>query len=347
MLFPIVAPFSPHPQIKRAKGFTLVELLVTIAIIAILIGLLLPAVQAAREAARRMQCGNRMKQMGLAISNYHSAFKQLPRAWWLELPPDNAFNGKVWGITILPYIEQQALFEQYDHNTLPVDQLSPANVSLMQTGLPDYICPSSPGSVNSRRYTFSASPIGLPLTATDLAPGDYSPTTGVRGVFGSIAFRAYPPGPREGAMQVHGVFGGDFSVQNTYSGILDGLSNTFLLGERTGGPDIYSGGRVDPVSTANLLQVNGGGWGDLVGGEHWLEGSPQGGLTWVGGVKSTGGPCAINCTSARGHGFHSFHPGGAYFLLADGAVRLFTESVDPTLLGSHITRRNKEVIEDF
>lgn len=320
------------------NGFTLVELLVVIAIIGVLVGLLLPAVQSAREAARRMDCSNRMRQMGLAIANYHSAFGKLPRAWWLETPPSHAFNGGVWSISILPFLEKQSLFEKFDHSRLPVNEFSADNVRLVQTILPAYLCPSSPGDPELRRYSFDGTPGGLPLTASDLAPSDFSPTAGVRGVYAEHAYDPVPPSGREGAMQVVGPFGG--TEDGNYAGILDGLSNTFLLGERTGGNQIYSAGRVDPIATAGLMGLDGGGWGDLLGGEHWVQGSLHSGLS----SPPVGGPCAINCTNARGHGFHSFHVGGSYFLFADGAVKFFTASVDATTFASHITRRNGEVI---
>ena len=325
---------------RRPLAFTLVELLVVIAIIGVMVGLLLPAVQNAREAARRMQCGNRTRQIGLAIHNYHSAFKNLPRALWMEVPP-RAFNGKSWGVAILAFMEQQPLYEQYDHSVLAVDQLSPRNVALIRTPLQDYVCPSAPGAPDQRRYTLNAAPAGLPFTATNIAPTDYTPTTGVRGLYSQHAYSAAPPQAREGALQVVSVlFGG--GQDGSFAGILDGLSNTFLLGERTGGPTIYRGGRIDPVATQNLMGLEGGGWGDVIGGEHWLEGSLHGGLTW----PPQGGPCAINCTNARGFGFHSFHVGGAHFLMADGAVRFVTESVNARVFASQITRRGREVIEE-
>ncbi len=321
---------------KRIRnGFTLVELLVVIAIIAVLVGLLIPAVQAAREAARRMQCSNQVRQMGLAIHNYHSAFRVLPRALWFETPPQS-FNGRPWSVAILPFMEQQALYDEFDLDLVAVDQISPRNVAVIQSVVTGYVCPSTPESADTRRYTFDSSSMGLPFTATDIAPIDYCPTTGVNGEYmrhagidGSIE--------REGALQVVSeVFGG--GQDGNFAGILDGLSHTFMLGERTGGPTVYSAGRIDVVATANLVGVNGGGWGDLVNGEHWFQGSQRSGLSW----PPEDGPCAINCTNARGFGFHSFHVGGSYFLLADGSVNLFTESIEPYLFASMITRRGHE-----
>lgn len=321
----------------KRVAFTLVELLVVIAIIGVLVGLLLPAVQAAREAARRMQCSNRVKQLGLAIHNYHGAFSLLPRAWWFDTPP-KPFNGKPWSVAILPYLEQQAVFEQFDHNVLAVDQLSPGNVALIQTPLADFVCPSAPGSPDQRRYNFNSAAAGLPFTATEIAPSDFTPTTGVRGVYAKHAFGANPPPAREGAMQVVSVlFGG--TQDGRFNGILDGLSHTMLLGERTGGPSIYRGRVIDPIATQFLIGLDGGGWGDLLNGEHWLEGALQGGLAW----PPQGGPCAINCTNARGYGFHSFHSGGAHFLMADGAVQFYPQTIDAKVFASRITRRGGEV----
>jgi prepilin-type N-terminal cleavage/methylation domain-containing protein/prepilin-type processing-associated H-X9-DG protein len=329
-------PTKTFQRIFRG-AFTLVELLVVISIIGLLVALLLPAVQAAREAGRRMQCGNHLRQVGLGIANYHSAFNQLPRAWWLETPP-KAFNGKPWGVAILPFIEQQALYESLDHSVLSADQTSPRNVVACQTPIVSYMCPSAPGNAAERKYRFNSFPAGLPFTASDLAPIDYTPSTGVRGLYAQHAYGTNLTNSREGAMQVVSpMFGG--AQDGDFAGILDGLSNTLLMGERTGGSSVYSRSRFDSVATAALMGLEGGGWGDLLNGEHWLQGALQGGLSW----PPQGGPCAINCTNARGFGFHSFHVGGAHFLFADGAVAYITESVEPYVFASYITRRGREV----
>ncbi len=329
-----LAPSSLKTSDPRS-AFTLVELLVVIAIIGILVGLLLPAVQAAREAARRMQCSNRMKQIGLAIHNYHGAHNWLPRAWWLETPP-KFFNGKPWSTAILPYLEQSPLYEKYDHNVIAADQLSPKNVTLIQTTVLDYVCPSAPAE-EARRYRFNSTPAGLPFTASNVAPSDYSPTVGVRGLFSQYAYNGNPPPARDGVLQVVApLFGG--TKDGNFAGVLDGLSQTFIVGERTGGNTIYRVHRIDPIATQNLIGLDGGGWGDVLNGEHWLEGSLQGGLSW----PPVGGPCAINCTNARNFGFHSFHNGGAHFLMADGAVRFVTQTGDAFIFASMITRMGNE-----
>ncbi|TWU17659.1 hypothetical protein Pla52o_48740 [Novipirellula galeiformis] len=322
-----------------SSGFTLVELLVVIAIIGVLVGLLLPAVQSAREAARRMSCSNNMKQFGLAFANYHSAFKKLPLAWWIETPPA-AFNGQPWGVSLLPFMEQQALYDAYDHNVLGADQLSPANVAVLQTPIAGFICPSSPGDAQSRRYTLDGTGEGLPFTATNLAPSDYCPATGVLGTYRQHAYPGGAPSSTSGALETWAGTGGR-GPESNFAKLTDGLSNTILLGERTGGPVVYSGRRQDPVATTNLMGTEGGGWGDILNGEHWLQGSLQGGLSW----PPQGGPCAINCTNARGYGYYSFHPGGCHFVLADGSVRFFTDTVAPKILAAYITRQGGEVIE--
>lgn len=317
-------------------GFTLVEVLVVIAIISLLIGLLLPAVQAAREASRRVFCANRMKQIGLAIHNYHSAYQQVPRGAWVEIPP-RPFNGGTWCIEILPFLELGDVFEKIDSSVLGVDQLSSSKVSILQKPLAAFVCPSSPGEPSQRKYQFNATSAGFPFTATDLAICDYSPTTGVRGAYANFALGPQLGGDREGVLPAIGVLFGN-QVDESFAGILDGLSNTTVMGERTGGAVIYNHGIENPTATNALGSLNGGGWGDLLNGDMWLEGAPPAGVT----IPSSGGSCAINCTNARGHGFHSFHPGGCHFLFADGAVKFVGPEVNPVVFAAAITRRGRE-----
>jgi prepilin-type processing-associated H-X9-DG protein len=123
------------------------------------------------------------------------------------------------------------------------------------------------------------------------------------------------------------------------SSITDGTSNTFLLGERTGGGDIYLRTVRDTSSLAPILgAANGGGWGDFLNGEHWLQGALQDGTQ-----GPNGGPCAINCTNRRGDGFHSFHPGGLHFVMADGSVQFVAEGASPLSIAARITRQGGEI----
>jgi len=140
----------------------LVELLVVIAIIGILVGLLLPAVQAAREAARRMQCSNNLKQFGLAMHNYESAIRRFPasfyRAWPTSMGGTFGTPGWGWGTMILPYLEQNALYNSLDVGTARLDVRIPAIKQLGQTRLPGFRCPSDSGeALNANRANFATS----------------------------------------------------------------------------------------------------------------------------------------------------------------------------------------------
>ncbi|HID74376.1 MAG TPA: DUF1559 domain-containing protein [Planctomycetaceae bacterium] len=340
---------------RRQRGFTLVELLVVIAIIGILIGLLLPAVQAAREAARRTQCSNNLKQLGIALHNYHDVYKTFPFAWMLYVPGGDLsqLNVQCWGTRVLPYVEQKPLYDRYDSRFPAIDQfamLPPVkqNLAVIQTQLEVYLCPSSPSS-QEKKYQSDLNPAGWPLT-WEAAPSDYCVSTGVRGDFARLAYARYPGGPggsREGVLQFNGndpyrPSRVDSDPSNIAS-IRDGTSNTMMIGERVGGGQIYlRGGQPAPPGMPwdALRKANGGGWGDFLNGEHWYSGSFQDGMP-----GPDGGPCAINCTNRRGAGFFAFHPGGAQFLMADASVRFITETVDAFVLAAMTTRKKGETFQ--
>jgi len=329
----------------RKVGFTLVELLVVIAIIGILVGLLLPAVQAAREAARRMQCSNNMKQLGLAFHNYESAYKSFPAAWYAgaPAPPYNLQSGLVG---LLPYMEQTALYSLYDTRVSPANERGPigiANVAVISTVLPMFICPSAPGGGTDRIYNARVPAGALPGLAASTwraAPSDYCVTTGVLGTFANIAYSGNAGGSRGGALIPQNA---QTAPKSTIGAITDGTSNTFLMGERTGGPLLYSGNvpLTLPAAIATLLsQTNGGGWGDPLVGEHWLGGAVRGAIS----LPIPQGGCAIGCTNIRGGGFHSFHTGGAMFVMGDGSVQFNSASVEPFTIAARITSGKGEVV---
>lgn len=342
--------FFPDSRSRRAMkkqysvrvGFTLVELLVVIAIIGVMVGLLLPAVQAAREAARRMSCSNNLKQIGLAFHNYESTYKTFPAAWGVYQPAP-PYNLQGVGIALLPFMEQTTLVDQYNSSVSPSNQGGPigiANVAVISTPIATFVCPSAPGGLD-RIYDGGVPAGALPGLAAltwRAAPSDYSVTTGVRNTYAALAYAAFPGGPggaRGGAL-AQSTF--QAPANNKMSSIIDGTSNTFLMGERTGGNRIYSGMRELPVPAA-VVAANGGGWGDPLVGEHWITGTVRNP-----GFPPAEGPCAINCTNIRSNGFHSFHPGGAHFLMADASVQFITDSVAPFSFAARITRAKGEVV---
>jgi len=353
------------PGVRPA--FTLVELLVVIAIIGILIALLLPAVQAAREAARRSQCSNNCKQIGLALHNYHDSYKWFPMGFFASAsnPSLSDLNAGSWGTAILPYLEQQALYDQYDHNRAPFDAPvgSATNVALIQTPLAAFICPSAPGGTN-RVYRGSGAldaatdaglaQMGFDQIEWDAAPSDYCATEMIRRGFRRLSGDT-SLGDALGVLPEHMNFafaGWADGPPTNFACIKDGSSNTFVVGERTGGNKIYEGMKEADVSViAGALNIeqwqvaggNGGGWGDVLNGELDFQGSVHGAIS--AGIFTTG-PCAINCSNVRELSFHSFHPGGANFVMADGSVQFITETITPGAFAARYTRDGGEVVSD-
>ena len=194
----------------RRDGFTLIELLVVIAIIAILIALLLPAVQQAREAARRVSCKSRMKQIGLALHNYHDSNSVFPPGW-VAVPNNGSMTNRNnyfgWGTFILPQLEQKNLYEGFDFN-LDLDE--GGNRSLASTPLPIYRCPS-----DTYEQTYVAHSSG-----TELAVSNYP------GLGGRIVCE----------LNDSGLFG--LNTATRIRDVTDGTSNTFAVGERIAGQPI-------------------------------------------------------------------------------------------------------------
>lgn len=300
--------------VKR-DAFTLIELLVSIAIIAVLIALLLPAVQQAREAARRTQCKNNLKQLGLAVHNYHDQFNTIVP---LRIGMDHS-----WTSLLLPQLEQVNLYQHYDFDH-PWDD--PVNQDAVKTVLSFLHCPST--AVDSNRLA------DIGVGGLSASPTDYGPTNVVH----TSPHWLVPAGtPTRGVIIGHS--------PGTLSQILDGTSNTIMFIEDAGRPEHWVNGRRGPDNTSNGCHnpdVKGG----KVVGSPWasrfnrvpLQGFNKDGVSCF-------GLCVMNCTN-NGEPY-SFHSGGVQSAFADGHVRFISESIDAHLFSALITAHGGEVIGEF
>ena len=198
-----------RPRSRGRPGFTLIELLVVIAIIGVLIALLLPAVQAAREAARRMQCTNNLKQIGLALHGYHDSYGTFPAGGWITAyaQPATVNMNVGWSAAILPWLEQRAL---HDGLNFSLRYNTATNSTAAHTVLAVYLCPSEP-----RTTSWNSAP-GDPFPSAD---ADYGGMYGERGLTGPTSTNSPPRGPMI------------FNRNTSLAEILDGSSSTILVGE--------------------------------------------------------------------------------------------------------------------
>lgn len=283
------------------QGFTLVELLVVIAIIGILIALLLPAVQQAREAARRMQCTNNMKQMALAMHNYHDAYERMP-----PFAVQDRNNRWSWAALILPYIEQAAVHEQLGVSkklvsaTIGNSSNTPEIEDLLVMPLDAYRCPSDTGEDKNPNFNNAT---------TAYATSSYGMSLGV--------------GRKSGG-----------GIDGAFADVFDGLSNTFLIGEKA-----LVEGDDSPLRS--------------VGG-IWLSRRKTSGSLGVTARHPPNSPyvgnwpcCGSDPQATRGNAV-SMHPGGLNYAFCDGSVHFIAENIESSpVLNNTWKQKNKPLKNDF
>jgi prepilin-type N-terminal cleavage/methylation domain-containing protein/prepilin-type processing-associated H-X9-DG protein len=296
----------------RRAAFTLIELLVVIAIIAILIGLLLPAVQKVREAAARMKCQNNLKQLGLGFHNYESTNGGLPPRRQKKTPHQG------WGPFLLAYLEQAGIARQYDTRK---DFYDPANQVYIKIPLAMFTCPSAPPGRFITIYDQSNNPTGAVGAA-----GDYFAPNSVDAYWWPAPARALAADTVDStALRDDG--------SRELTAITDGLSNTLLVAEFAGRPDHWVMGVRQPTN-AGLQWANW--WGP------WASFNTSIYKTWSADGTTPGGPCTINCNN--NWGIYAFHTGGANILLCDGSVQFLRVGLSRDTFAGLVTRAGGEVL---
>jgi prepilin-type N-terminal cleavage/methylation domain-containing protein len=346
---------------RRRDGFTLVELLVVIAIIAVLVGLLLPAVQKAREAAARIQCQNNLKQLGIGLHAYHDAKHYFPQ----NHRPASAQAATVrerWFTHVLPYIDRSPLSTQYDESsnwdssattTPPVAAGFPGNETISAVPIKIAQCPSAPFATRLDNNPAGATPGWGASNPAIVAVTDYA---GIYGVHASFIAATGIPTPANPFGIITNNIGTD-TAPVALTDVTDGASNTILLAESAGRPFLYNQGAVRQGLDLTVHVVNGGGWARPAS-EIWLIGFADKAGTVPGGsfaVNAANGVDAAGTypltvpsgfalkTDGSGQIF-GFHPAGANILLGDASVHTIDPSISAPVIAALVTRANNDIV---
>lgn len=317
-------PSHASAPLYGRPGFTPAETLVVLAITCLAAGLLLSAIQKAREAVNRLRCQNHLKQIGVAFQQYESNNGSLPQALRFTSTP---LNVQGWGPYLLPYLGQQALFDKYDQ-AQPF--FTAGNQAVIATSLNVFLCPSTPRT--ELVYTFDLpadEEPEIPVRTWKAAATDYSALGAVGETCWELIIGSPPGRNRWGALEPkENCRNADFP---------DGTATTILLAELAGRPAVYHARKL--IVSDGGPSTYGAGWGDALNGVNWVSGSLYDGSGML-------GPCLINCTNETSRGLYGFHPGGTGALMCDGSVRFLSEDTDSKIVISLIAREKREAVLD-
>ncbi|BBO35603.1 hypothetical protein PLANPX_5215 [Lacipirellula parvula] len=348
-------------QPNSHSGFTLVELLVVIAIIGVLIALLLPAVQAAREAARRSQCANNIRQLAIAAQDYHGAKNEFPLG--MEMMPGLNTTRATMFVRLLPYVEQNALYQKWDFNPTGSGQFPSKSItnnlatSLAATLIPSFVCPSDQFAENPYLMPGSTPQAFPSQTAAGAAIGYYSGTS----YAGNYGEGSYYTQYSQFRIRPSGIFfltGPDAALTTglhvladdhrnlppvRIAAVTDGTSSTLMFGEKYHYDEFFDSW-TSGNSGLKMHQVSAWAWTGGMKGTAHIFGSSAVPINQT-ARHYTSSPNDIQAQDRRFNGWGSGHVGGVTFAFCDSSVRFIADAIDQVTLVGLSTRAGEEIVQ--